>query len=386
MAAAADQQSADANPGSKVRLWHMRFLDGMCLGGWIRLLLRNRFAVTPTRVAMAMIVTPVSAVNTLLWGVQQLIYGRKIQRTEIAQDPIFIIGHWRAGTTLLHELLILDSRHTFANSYACFAPNHFIVSGWLFKRCLWFLLPSRRPMDNMPLGFDRPQEDEFALCNMGVGSPYWTIAFPGGPPQGQQYLDFQGLTPEELDRWKRALVWFLRCVTLQDPKRIVLKSPPHTSRIRVLLDLFPDARFVHIYRDPYVVFPSTVNLWKHLYQRDGLQKPHDEALEEHVFQTLNRMYQAFERDRDLIAPNRYCEVRYEDLVRDPIGQIRAMYDRLELGQFDKLLPALEESLAGRKDYQTNRYEISPQLRAEIGRRWRAFIEKYGYTSQAAEVE
>ena len=42
---------------------------------------------------------------------------------------------------------------------------------------------------------------------------------------------------------------------VRSPKRIVLKSPAHTARVRVLLELFPKARFVHIIRDPVVHLP-----------------------------------------------------------------------------------------------------------------------------------
>ena len=171
------------------------------------------------------------------------------------------------------------------------------------------------------------------------------------------------------------MLWFLKCVTVRRPKRIVLKSPPHTFRIKVLLELFPNARFVHIIRDPYVIFPSTVKLWKRLYRDQGLQVPHGEGLEEHVFETFNRMYEVFERDRRLIPPARLCEVRYEDLVEDPIGQMRAVYEQLELGEFDRVLPALKKYFADKADYQTNRFQLSPEQRAEIDRRWRPFLER-----------
>ena len=101
-----------------------------------RLLVRNRFAVAPSRVPMAIIVTLVSLMNSLFWLVQSALYGRKIAATEVQEDPIFVIGHWRSGTTLLHELLILDPRHTYPDTFACFAPSHFLVSGWLFRPLL----------------------------------------------------------------------------------------------------------------------------------------------------------------------------------------------------------------------------------------------------------
>jgi len=237
----------------------------------------------------------------------------------------------------------------------------------------------------MAAGWERPQEDEFALCNMGIPSPYLTIVFPNRPPQRQEYLDLKGLSADALDRWKRAFVWFLKCITLSDRRRIVLKSPPHTCRIKVLLELFPHARFVHIIRDPYVVFPSTVNLWKRLYRDQGLQSPKYSGLREQVFQTLLRMYEVFGSERESIPPAQFCEIRYEDLVEDPVGQMRRVYQSLELGQFDKVRPAIEKQLAALAGYRTNRYEISAETRAEIARRWKPFFDEYGYAPEPAGV-
>lgn len=364
--------------GYKDRFWIPRFWNGMNLSACYRLFADNRLAVAPQRIAMAMINASLAISNTSLWGMQELLHGRDIRRTKIEHHPIFIIGHWRSGTTLLHELLVLDKRHAFADNYSCFAPNHFVLTSWFLPWALWFLMPSKRPMDNMKLGWHRPQEDEFALCNMGVPSPYLTMAFPNHPPQHQQYLDLDGLTDEQLQQWKEQFRWFIQCLTHKTPKRMVLKSPPHTCRIKTLLELFPDARFVHIVRDPYVVFPSTMNLWKRLYRDQGFQVPKYADLEGHVFETFNRMYEAFDRDRPLIAPSRFCEVRYEDLVPDVLGQMERIYDTLQLGGFDSARPALEKYVAAQAGYKTNRYDMSPELRDAITRRWATFIDKYGY--------
>lgn len=371
--------------GSEDRFWYMRIWNGMNLTGWSRLLVRNLFAIAPRRLGMALIITAVCPLHFVLWLWQTALYGRRIARAEIRDHPIFIIGHWRTGTTLLHEMLALDPRHTCADTFTCLAPNHFLVSASFLRPWLKYLLPPQRPMDNVAVGFDRPQEDEFALCNMGIPSPYLTIAFGNRPPQDQEYLELRGLSPRALDRWKRGFVWFLKCVTVQDPRRIVLKSPPHTARIRVLLDLFPDARFVHIVRDPYVVFPSTMNLFRRLYRDYGLQVPRYAGLDEHVFRTFSRMYEAFERDRALIRPSRLCQVRYEDVVKDPVAQMRRIYEHLELGGFDDVLPAIARYAERQKGYRTNRYEISEETRAEIARRWGFYAERYGYSLQPAEV-
>ena len=386
MATVPKDKSVEQPSGAKDRFWIPRFWDGMNVTGWLMLLVRNRFAVGLSCVPMALVATATSVFNSSLGAIQAILLGRKIAQTEIKHDPIFVIGHWRTGTTLVHELVALDPRHTYSDTYACFAPNHFLISAWLLRPFLRFLLPARRPMDNMAAGWDRPQEDEFALCNMGVRSPYLTLAFPNRPAQDQEYLDLEALPAEALARWKRGLVWFLTCLTVRSPKRIVLKSPAHTCRIKVLLDLFPDARFIHLVRDPHVIFPSTVNLWKRLCRDQGLQRPNYRNLQEHVFDSLNRMYETFQRDRQLISDSRFCQVRYEDLVEDPIEQVRMIYDRLELGDFDKVLPALREYVGQQADYQTNRYELSEETRAEIGRRWDSYIKQYGYAPEPAGVE
>ena len=364
--------------GYKDRPWIPRFWDGMVATAWFPLLLRNRLCVSPRRWAMAMLMSALSLVNTSLWLLQMLILGRRIARRQIEGDPIFVIGHWRSGTTLLHELLVLDQRHTYPNTYDCFAPSHFLLSGWLLRPILAPLMPKKRPMDDMAAGWDCPQEDEFALCNMGVPSPYLTIAFANRPPQNQEYFDLEQVPPGGRARWKRGLLWFLKCLTVRTPKRTVLKSPPHTSRVRILLEMFPKARFVHIVRNPYVIFPSTVNLWMRLYRNEGLQVPTGEGLEEHVYETFRRMYEVFERDRQLIPPGQLCEVRYEDLVAAPIERMQEVYDQLNLGGFEQVRPAMEAYFAAKADYKTNRYPVSPEVQAEIARRWGGFFERYGY--------
>jgi hypothetical protein len=358
--------------------WAPRIWEGCDFFAWIRLLVRNRCAVHWRYWYIALVVTIVSFLHLVLRLFQKALYGKQVARTQLREAPLFIIGHWRTGTTFLHELMILDERHTYPTTYECFDPNHFLLTEGIFKRWLSFLMPARRPMDNMPAGWDRPQEDEFALCMMGLPSPYLTIAFPNRPPQYPQYLDLEGVPPRALARWKSTFLRFLQHLTFKDPRRLVLKSPPHTCRIKALLDMFPEARFVHIVRDPYVVFPSTVNLWKSLYRTHGLQEPTFAGLEEYVFETFHRLYDGLEKNKGLIPARHFYELHYEDLVRDPVGQLRALYAHLELGGFDRLLPKLEDFLARNAGYETNRYELAPAVRAEITRRWGKQIRQYGY--------
>jgi hypothetical protein len=350
---------------------------------WMRLLAHNRFAVDWPFIWIAVIITFVSFFHTILRILQDFWYGDRIARTPIREAPIFIIGHWRTGTTLLHEYLILDERHSYPNTYECLEPNHFLLTERFFTRWCRFLTPSHRPMDNMAAGWEHPQEDEFALCMMGQPSPYLTMAFPNHPPQYPEYLGLEGLSPRALASWKKSFLRFLQVLTYKNPKRLVLKSPPHSCRIKVLLELFPEARFVHIIRNPYVVFPSTVKTWNALYRKHGFERPPFQGLEEYIFSSFIRLYQKLDEGRRLVDPSRFYEIHYEDLVHDPVGEMEKLYKHLGLGGFEEFLPRLKEYLADNADYETNRYELTPAQRAEIDRRWGFVIKKYGYGEEEA---
>jgi hypothetical protein len=135
---------------------------------------------------------------------------------------------------------------------------------------------------------------------------------------------------------------------------------------------------VHVVRNPYVVFQSTVHLWQSLYAHQGLQHPAFEGLEDYVFDNFIHMHEKLEEARPMLDSSRFYELRYEDLVRDPIGQLRTIYEHLELGDFEQLLPKLKPYLADTADYKTNRYELPPELRDTITQRWGHVIQRYGY--------
>jgi omega-hydroxy-beta-dihydromenaquinone-9 sulfotransferase len=370
--------TAAVNAGQHRRWWQPHIWAGCSFPAWMRLLARYHFAIHWSQWLSAFLISFWSLFNSALGAIQQAVYGRRIRRTRIRQAPVFIIGHWRSGTTLLHEFLSLDERHASPTTYACMAPNHFLLTESFFTRWLSFLTPSFRPMDNMAAGFDRPQEDEFALCMLGEPSPYWTIAFPNVPPRADDYLDLESLPPQAVAEWKRTFLRFLTELTCKDDRRLILKSPTYSCRIKTLLELFPDARFVHIVRDPYVIYSSTLKLWKSLYADHALQKPTLVGLQERVLADFVRLDQKIDEGQRLVRADRFHLVRYEDLVRDPVNSMRDLYKQLDLGQFDRLLPRLEKHLTAIADYRTNRYQLSGAERRLIDRRWGRIIKRHGY--------
>jgi hypothetical protein len=358
----------------RLRIWL-----GAGLPGWLRLLRDHGPSVTADHWHWVVLTTAFAACNSVLGQIQEILHGRRIRRAAFG-NPIFIIGHWRSGTTWLHELLTLDERFTSPTTYECFQPCHSLLTA-PGAGVRGFGLPARRPMDDVPMGWNRPQEDEFALCNLGLPSPYFQFAFPNRRPLYPEYYDLGRLPPEARRRWSAALTGFLKQIAADREKpfdAIVLKSPTHTFRIPVLLEIFPGARFIHIVRDPRDVFPSTVNMLASMMHTQALHRPDLRGLDDYVLDTFDAMYRAFENARPLLDPRRFFELRYEDLVADPVSAMRSLYEHLDLGGFAEVLPRLEEAAGKAAGYRTNRYRLGPELTRRVAERWGRVMHRYGY--------
>ncbi len=354
---------------------------GSChLFALLRLLARNRFAVDRSRWYLVPRMVAESCLSTLFGIWQQFRLGDELRRAAIAEPPLFVLGHWRSGTTFLHDLLALDPRHTYPNTYECFMPLHFLLTEEYMTRR--FPIAGHRQMDDVPSGWDKPQEDEFALAFLGQPSPYLSLAFPNNPPVDEDYLDLEGLPAVRRDAWKRTLYQFLARVARKRPGRLVLKSPPHTGRIRVLRELFPRAKFVHVVRNPYSVIPSTLRTMKVLFHGMGMQEPKYANLEERAFAMYRRMFIRLEEGRQLLAPGQFHELRYEALAHDPVGEVKAIYERLDLGDFEPARPRLEAYVASLGTYKTNRQDLPPALAAAIAQNCAPVLTRYGYGPEA----
>ena len=351
---------------------------GFGLGTWLRVLKANRFKVHPAHLHRTVGITAASSIHSVLALVEKALFSGKIDAVDVSPDPVFIIGHWRCGTTYLHELLAHDPNHTFPNTYECFDPTHFVLTEGSTDKLLRFTLPDSRPMDNMKVGFERPQEDEFALCGMGLPSPYRMLAFPNNPGQFEHFLDLDNLPEEDQQKWKAGLHRLFRRVLYQRPGRIVVKSPSHSFRIRHLLQLFPDARFIHVVRNPYRVLPSTIHLWKSLCENWALQKPDFSTLEEQVLRVYNSLYEKLGATLPLIPPENLYQVKFEDLIETPMPIMEDIYGKLRLGDFADAAPHMQTFLNSVADYKTNLYHPDPRLAALVDAHWSHIVTRYGY--------
>jgi omega-hydroxy-beta-dihydromenaquinone-9 sulfotransferase len=159
----------------------------------------------------------------------------------------------------------------------------------------------------------------------------------------------------------------------------VLKSPGHTARIRLLLEIFPEACFVHMIRDPLVVFQSMRHMIGLMWRMVNLQQPGPDPAEERILRWYSQMYEAFFREVPLIAEGRFHQIRFEDLERDPVGQLRLLYDQLSLSGYEAFCPRLEQYVASLAGYRKNQYpELPPDLRKRVAHVWQRCFEEWAY--------
>ncbi|MGO9917443.1 MAG: sulfotransferase family protein [Isosphaeraceae bacterium] len=355
------------------------YFSGSTPSIWLRVLRDNKFAVDPPYWPRALAITLGSFQNALLAGWEDLVYGRRVREATV-YPPLFVLGIFRSGTTLLHNLLAQDDRFAYPNVYQACYPKTFLTTESTSARVMEFFLPDRRPQDGIALGMRETAEEEFALCGLTSRNFVMGWVFPRRAEQYERYLTFREATAAEVAEWKSALVGFVRKLSFKYKRPLILKSPANTARIRLLLELFPDARFVHIHRNPYDVFQSV----RHTYDRVApwvtLQRSGYDGLDDRILRQNREAFEVFFEERSLIPQGRFHEVSFAALEADPIGQVRGIYEGLGLPDFGYVEQGLRryvESLAG---YKKNKFpELSAQERSRIAREWRRCFDEWGYT-------
>jgi hypothetical protein len=352
---------------------------GITLGDLIRLLSQNRFQVPLRYWSKAAFAGCASLITTPLRHLEESAYSRRLAMQPVL-PPIFIIGHWRSGTTHLHNLLAVDPRFAYANFSQISIPYAFLIGEPLMAAgSAFFLSPDRMGIDNVALNPRVPYEEEFALCLMTFRSPYMSWVFPHRADYYDRYLTFRGIPGDEVECWKTAFVKLLTKLSLKYQRAMLLKSPPNTARIKLILEMFPDARFVHIHRDPYVVYQSTQHLHQKCMDHFSLQRPDPTTLHRRVMRQYSEMFEAYFGEKSLIPEGRFCELAYSNLEADPVREVRQIYERLGLADFSVVEPAVKKYAGSLAGYKKNCHvELTPEVRAEIRQAWQRSFDEWKY--------
>ena len=361
-------------PWYSPRPWH-----GMTFSVWAKVLRQNR--VSLASLPMATIISFVSILNSFGRWRSESLHGDGADASQFEHEPLFVLGHFRTGTTFLHELLTQDPQFSFPTTYQCMSPHHYLWSERFVPKLSAMLLPERRMMDNMDFNWDLPQEDEWALCNMGLPTPYLFWAFPDQRDESTKAYSLDEYSDADRQEWAEGLRWFLKRLNYRDPRQLVLKSPTHTARVALILKIFPNAKFIHLVRNPISIIPSTVRTLRQMGKACEFYPSRDKRLEDLAYTNFNEMYRAYWRDEHLFKKGQVSLLRYEDMMAAPIEELNRIYAELSLDGFENARRHFEAQLARKKNYRKNRFDMKDDFRTRILENCHNYADRYGYAAE-----
>jgi hypothetical protein len=367
----------------RARLFEHPFIFGSSRS-WLKLLWNNR-DIDRKFIPRALFVTLVTLLTSPFRLYESLRYGRTVRKAAVHPSPIFIIGHWRSGTTHLHNLLIHDKNLGCVSMWQAFAPGLSMIDERVLKKPFNLIakkLHPTREIDNIPLSLDNPEEEDLAIANM---SPYSYLHMYSFPRRATYFFEryitnFDKLPESIISKWKEIYLVILRKASLKaGGKRLIIKNCADSARIKTLLELFPNAKFIHIYRNPYSIFRSTQHLYGIVMARAQLQEIPSGEHEKWVLQFYSQLMQRLLADRALIPAGNLVEVRYEDLDKEPLTQLRKIYQTLSLPGFAEAEPAFRAYLDSIAGYQKLVHKnLDDSIITKINRDWHFAFEALGY--------
>ena len=272
-------------------------------------------------------------------------YEKLLADKPLEHDPVFILGHWRSGTTFM---------------------------SWL--------MPDKRPTDNMELAVDLPQEEEFALANM---MPYTYYNFWFLPKYMQEYADkyllFDDISEAELKVFEETFTKLIK-ISLWNTHgtQFLSKNPPHTGRVKELVKMFPNAKFIYLMRNPYTVFESTRSFFTNTIQPLKLQDISNEELQENILSVYAKLYHKYEADKKFIPEGNLVEVRFEDYETNAFDMTQEIYQKLQIPGFEDARADIEAYVNKKKGYKKNKYQYKPETVELVEKNWSFALEQWGY--------
>ncbi len=367
---------------STIKQAQMHYLQGCNFLELIKLIWQNRRDLSPSKLPKLTFVVFMSLLLTPIAWFEMLIHSGRIRKTKVEKPPIFIVGHWRSGTTYLTNILAQDKNKAYFKADQTYTHAVFITLGKLLHKLYPSILPQKRPMDNMKMGESEPAEEVFALGNLTRYAIIHMMTFPKNARFFAKSAFYDELNDRRKKRIRTAYEKIVKKMTYYTRgKQLILKSPDNTCRINMLLELYPEAKFIHIYRNPYKVFPSTIGMYQSLFPIFSFEDIDDETnsqAEDVVLDIYEKLYIEFLKSKENIPKENLIEIKYEDFVTDAKGYTEKIYKQLEIEGFDETKQILFDYIDSQKSYKTNKHQISEKNIKKINRRMKFFFDKYGY--------
>ncbi|MDZ7606937.1 MAG: sulfotransferase [Cyclobacteriaceae bacterium] len=298
---------------------------------------------------------------SLFHWIDRLYFFLNKKRLKIQEPPVFILGHWRSGTTLLHNLMTQDPSSAYVTTYHAVFPNN-LKSQWFLRPLMRAFMPEVRPGDNLRLAVHLPQEDEYALSNMTEAAYYHVFYFPRSyKTYYNNFVRFESAQPQEIDRWEKTYKRIIRRA-IHDTVgyRPILKNPVNTGRIPRLTHIFPGAKYIFIMRNPITTYLSSKKFFTQLYPTVNLEEFSGEEISRMVLDIYVELLNDYLKDRELIDPAHLIEIRFEEFELNPLEHLERIYRQFDIGDFAKLQPLMRSYLETQKEHKMHGYKISRQ--------------------------
>jgi hypothetical protein len=313
---------------------------------------------------------------------EDLVYKKRAKSIPNEEPPIFIIGFWRSGTTILHSLLCQDPKAGYVTTFQGVFPNLVLTQKKWLKALINSILPNRRPFDGYALDMDLPQEEDFALLSLQGKSIYKLFYFPKDfDTIYDQELHFDRYSLKEQKRWKKKYQTFVHKAMLNtNGQRYMSKNPCNIFRIKTLMELYPQARFVFIYRNPYTVVDSISRFFNEILPGSELQRLEGGLPRKHFARLYKDSLDEYIKVKNEIKPSNLLEIKYEEFKKHPIQSIRDIYTYFNISGFEAALPKMEAYLEDNHPKTRKPYEINPETYQLVNDFAGIYVASLGYTT------
>lgn len=311
---------------------------------------------------------------------QERKYKKLLADKPMENDPLFILGHWRSGTTFVHNIFAQDKHFGYTTTYQTVFPHYVMALQGFFKPTMGWLMPDKRPTDNMELAPDLPQEEEFAINNSCPFNYYNFWFFPEKMNEYcDRYLTFKAITPKEEQAFKDNFEKLVK-ISLWNTNgtQYLSKNPPHTGRLKTMSELFPNAKYIFLMRNPYTVFESTRSFYTNTIKPLELHSIPLEQMEQNILRNYMELYRAYKEQKKYVPEGNIYEVRFEDIEQDALGITEKIYRDLNIPGWEEARPAIEKYIGGKKGYKKNKYNYDPRTVELVNQHWGEVLDEWGY--------
>ncbi len=318
-----------------------------------------------------------------LVAIEKVKYAGAINRQTMEKPPVFLIGHWRSGTTHLHNLMSRDPQFGYLKFSETAMPQDMLgPKVRIARKLIDRALPEDRGFDKVRLTLDEPQEEEMALGNLNPIGYYGVYYFPSKmEEQRDRALFFDGCDSAEVERFRRNYKNLIRKVNyVKQGRQLLFKNPPSTTRMEMILQMYPDAKFVHMVRNPWEVYCSTRSHFPRVFNAFAWQDFQHADLPGYTLETYEKLMRRYLEDRDRLQlpANQLVETTYEAVTADPLGEIGRIYDTLGLDSKAIGLTHIGEYLGGLDGYKRNVHTIDSSEAEQVKERWKFSFDAWGY--------